>query len=151
MLWALPRAGQPSSNPGVVEPLQVSLLPPAAAPASRTESPLPRRALPVPPRYFAAHELDSRPQVLSHVEPQFPALALGPTGRVVLRLYINEAGSVDRVAVESADTTGAFEAAAREAFATARFLPGTKAGVPVKAVMRIEVLFGRPHPENAPG
>ena len=54
-----------------------------------------------------AHELDRRPQILSHVEPHFPALALVPTGRVVLRLYIDEAGGVDTVTAESADRTGA--------------------------------------------
>ena len=97
-----------------------------------------------------AHELDRRPQILSHVEPHFPALALVPTGRVVLRLYVDEDGSVESVAAESADRTGAFEAAAREAFAAARFLPGIKDGVPVKALVRVEVLFGSPHPENAP-
>jgi outer membrane biosynthesis protein TonB len=66
-----------------------------------------------------------------------------------LRLYVDEEGSVETVAAESADRTGAFEAAAREAFAAARFLPGIKGGVPVKSVVRLEVLFGSPHPENA--
>jgi TonB family protein len=86
---------------------------------------------------------------MSHVEPRFPVLALGPTGRVVLQLYVDEAGSVDTVAVESGDPTGGFEASAREAFAAARFLPGMKDGVQVKALVRIEVLFGSPHPDNA--
>lgn len=75
-------------------------------------------------------------------------LALGPTGRVVLRLYVDETGQVDEVAVESDDPTGAFAASAREAFGAAYFLPGMKGGVPVKALVRIEVLFGSPHPDN---
>lgn len=75
-------------------------------------------------------------------------LALGPTGRVVLRLYVDETGQVDEVAIESGDPTGAFEASAREAFGAAHFLPGMKGGVPVKALVRIEVLFGSPHPDN---
>ena len=154
LLYALPRAGQPANvslSARSSEPLQVSFLeatesalkeePPAVLQRSRTT--------PIPPRYFSAHELDRRPQILSHVEPNFPALALAPAGRVVLRLYVDETGRVDTVAVESADRTGAFDAAAREAFAAARFLPGIKDGVPVKALMRIEVLFGSPHPENA--
>lgn len=116
----------------------------APAPQAR-----PGKAIPPVPRYFAAHELDRRPQIMSNVEPDFPALALAPTGRVVLRLYIDENGLVDTVAVESADRTGAFDVAAREAFSGARFLPGIKGGVPVKSLMRIEVLFGSPHPENA--
>lgn len=124
---------------------------PTATPAIKEKLAAPQpapRATPVPPRYFATHELDRRAQIMSHVEPHFPVLALGPTGRVVLQLYVDEAGSVDTVAVESGDPSGAFEAAAREAFAAARFLPGMKDGVPVKALVRLEVLFGSPHPEN---
>ena len=66
----------------------------------------------------------------------------------MLRLYIDEHGSVDSVTAESAERSGAFEAAAREAFGAARFLPGIKDGVPVKSLVRLEVLFGSPHPEN---
>lgn len=105
---------------------------------------------PVPaPKYHRAAELDQRPQIRVHVEPQFPALALAPTGRVVLRLYVNEAGEVDEVAVESADATGAFAEAARKAFAGARYYPGVKDGKPVKSLVRIEVLFGLPPPPAA--
>jgi protein TonB len=150
----LPRAWQPAggfspSHPGAGS-LRVLLLPEADEPQSPAPSKLAAPATTVPraPRYVPAHQLDRRPQILSHVEPHFPALALVPTGRVVLRLYIDETGSVDAVAAESADRTGAFEAAAREAFAAARFLPGIKDGVPVKALVRLEVLFGSPHPEN---
>ena len=154
-LVALPRAWQPQvtfapsdSGSGL---LRVVLQPQAAKPQALPPAKLaaPAAGVPRAPRYLAAHELDRRPQVLSHVEPQFPALALVPTGRVVLRLYIDESGAVDAVAAESTDRTGAFEAAAREAFAAARFLPGIKDGVPVKSLVRIEVLFGSPHPENA--
>jgi protein TonB len=116
-------------------------LPPAAPAASRARLPL--------PRYYSAAELDQRPLIESHVEPQFPALALAPTGRVVLRLYVDESGRVERIAVESGDPTGAFEQAARAAFGDARFRPGIKAGVPVKSLLRIEVRFGSPHPDNS--
>lgn len=95
-----------------------------------------------------AEELDRRPLIQSQVDAQFPVLALAPTGRVLLRLYVGEDGRVERIAVESGDPTGAFEAAARTAFGAARFLPGMKDGVAVKALLRIEVLFGAPHPDN---
>jgi protein TonB len=153
-LAVLPRAWQPAagflpSDPGSGL-LRVLLLPEAAEPepAAPWKLAAPASTVPRAPRYLPARELDRRPQILSHVEPQFPALALVPTGRVVLRLYIDETGAVDAVAAESADRTGAFEAAAREAFSAARFLPGIKDGVPVKALVRLEVLFGSPHPEN---
>lgn len=100
-------------------------------------------------RYYQTHELERRPQIASHVEPVFPVLALAPAGEVVLALYVNERGGVDRVVVESDDPNGAFAASAREAFSAARFVPATRAGKPVKAQMRIQVLFGSPHPDNA--
>lgn len=153
-LALLPRAWQPAAGFSPSEPgagvLRVTVLPDAAEqPVAAPKLASPAAGVPRAPRYLAAHELDRRPQILSHVEPHFPALSLVPTGRVVLRLYIDEHGSVDSVAAESAERSGAFEAAAREAFAAARFLPGIKDGVPVKALVRVEVLFGSPHPENA--
>jgi len=155
-LSVLPRAWQPAASLSPSDPgaglLHVVLLPEIAEPPpppAHSKAASPASGVPRAARYVAAEELDRRPQVLSHVEPNFPALALVPTGRVVLRLYIDEHGGVDAVAAESADRTGAFEAAAREAFAAARFLPGVKDGVPVKALVRVEVLFGSPHPENA--
>ena len=43
--------------------------------------------------------------------------------------------------------TGAW-AAARVAFGPARSYPGMKDGLAVKALLRIEVLFGAPRPDN---
>jgi protein TonB len=147
LLGALPRADEPLPAP--VSPLLQATLAetPSAIPPQPQSAPR-RSGLLRPPRYFMAEELDRRPLIQSQVEPQFPVLALGPTGRVVLRLYVGEDGRVERIAVESGDPTGAFEAAARAAFAPARFLPGMKGGVAVKALLRIEVLFGVPHPDN---
>jgi len=101
------------------------------------------------PRYFRTDELDARPQIRVRVEPQFPALALAPNGRVVLRLYIDEKGDLDDVVVESAEGDGAFAEAARRAFAAARFTPGVKDGVAVRSLVRIEVGFGLPPPPAA--
>ncbi|MDH4189185.1 MAG: energy transducer TonB [Betaproteobacteria bacterium] len=100
--------------------------------------------------YLPARDLDRNPQIRVHVEPQFPPLALAPSGRVVLRLYVSETGTVDDIAVEYADSTGAFDVAARQAFSTARFYPGVKNGRPVKSLLRIEVQFGAPSPRAAP-
>lgn len=144
VLGALPRHWHPAASSSASEALlQVRFFAeqiPAGAAASGT---------PRAPRYYAVEQLDQRPQIMTHVEPSFPALALAPVGRVVLRLYVDETGKVDRVAVESDDPNGAFAQSAREAFAGARFLPGMRRGVAVRALVRVEVRFGTPHPDNS--
>jgi protein TonB len=149
LLGALPRweAAGFSLDAPAPRRLAVSFEPaPAVRPAPR---PVPApAALPLAPRYYAAHELERRPQILSHVEPAFPALALTPAGRVVLQLYVDEDGRVERIVTEMDDANGQFARSAHDAFAAARFLPGVKHGVPVKAVVRLEVRFGAPHPDN---
>lgn len=102
------------------------------------------------PTYYPSEELERRPQPLVHIEPRFPQLAAAPSGRVLLRLYIGETGLVERVEVESADAHADFVAAAREAFAAARFLPGMKGGAAVRSAMRLEVRFGESLP-HSPG
>ena len=147
LLGALPGAG--GSVPAPDSPVLHATLAETPSAIPPEPQPAPRRSgLLRAPRYFMAEELDRRPLIQSQVEPQFPALALAPMGRVVLRLYVGEDGRVERIAVESDDPTGAFGAAARAAFGPARFLPGMKDGLAVKALLRIEVLFGAPHPDN---
>jgi outer membrane biosynthesis protein TonB len=123
-------------------------LAPAAAPRGETAEPKP--GLLPRARYYTSDELDRRPQPTSAIEPRFPAIALTPVGRVALAVYVSENGAVDKVEVESADLTGDFAAAARQAFGGATFLPGIKGGVAVKSLMRIEVRFGEPLPNDSP-
>ena len=49
----------------------------------------------------ASAELDQRPQIMVHVQPEFPPNVSAQGGRVVLRLYIGDDGTVDEVAVRS--------------------------------------------------
>jgi TonB family protein len=98
-------------------------------------------ALPAP-HYYAAEELDERPLILQDVEPQWPGGATPGSGHVRLQLYLGENGKVDSVEVVDSYPSGAFDTAAKEAFAAARFVPGMIAGVPVKSQVRLEVLFG---------
>ena len=83
------------------------------------------------------------------VQPRFPELAPASSGRVVVRLHINEAGLVDDVKALRGDPPGAFEAAAIEAFRPARFTPGRKDGVAVKSMLDVELLFGEAPPPQA--
>lgn len=95
-----------------------------------------------PPRYLPAEELDERPLIRMPVHPAFPADAPAASGRVVLRLLINEAGVVDQALTEQADPPGIFDDAAVDAFASARFTPGRKGGIAVRSSLRIELQFG---------
>ena len=93
------------------------------------------------PVYHLAGELDPPPRPLQDIEPEYPPEAGFQPGSVVLRLYIDETGSVDRVDVLRAAPPGLFENAARTAFAAARFSPGRIAGIAVKCQLTIEVEF----------
>jgi len=96
--------------------------------------------------YYRTRDLDVRPGILTRVEPAYPdtALARGLSGKVVLRLYIDEKGVVERVETLRAQPAGYFEAAAERAFRAARFTPGRKGKQAVKTQMVIEVSFQAP-------
>jgi len=124
---------------------------PAQKPAQRRAAPAkPSAPLPALPaeRYFAAHELDERPLILSHVEPAFPAEAANSSGRVRLELLISATGAVEAVHILDAQPAGLFEEAAKDAFAEARFRPGMRSGSAVKSAIRLELLFGEPLPSD---
>lgn len=124
-------------------------------PASASAQPVERAphrgaatGMPLPaPYYHRTSELTERPAPLERIEPRFPEWA-PETGRLKLRLYINERGLVDAVDIIEAEPAGVFEQAAAEAFAAARFRPGYKDAVPVKSQIALEVRFGEPLPFN---
>lgn len=101
------------------------------------------------PVYYTAGQLDQRPQIRLHIEPLFPPGAPVARGRVVLRLYIDAQGKVEKMVVVSAEPPDVFEKSALDAFAAARYTPGMRSGVPVPSLIAIEVLFGAPAPESA--
>ena len=102
--------------------------------------------------YYHTRELDVRPGILTRVEPAYPEAALrrGLSGKVVIRLYINEQGGVDRVETVRANPAGFFEQSAARAFRTARFTPGRKGKQAVRTQMVIEVSFEAPAAAGAP-
>ncbi|MFZ1910526.1 MAG: energy transducer TonB, partial [Burkholderiales bacterium] len=105
-------------------------------------------APPASAHYYRSAELDVRPGIKTRVEPAYPEAAArrGLSGTVVLRLYINENGAVDRVETLRARPAGVFERSAEQAFREARFTPGMKDKHPVKVQMTIEVSFDTPPP-----
>jgi len=112
---------------------------PVAAPAAMPESMPETAAGSLPePRYYLLRELSVRPAVL---EDATTGLAFEgvPAQTVILRLFINEDGGIDRVAAEQSVLPEAHAQRLIDAFAHARFLPGQLEGKPVKSQMRIEV------------
>ena len=85
--------------------------------------------------------LDPPPRPLTDIDPAVPAEAGPRGGVVVLRLFINERGEVDKAEVLNSAPPGLFDASALEAFGNARFSPGYIAGVPVKSQVTFEVKF----------
>lgn len=106
------------------------------------------QALPAP-RYYAAEELDERPLILADVEPRWPGGATPGAGHVRLQLFLGEHGAVEAIEILDSYPAGAFDAAAKEAFALAKFRPGMLAGAPVKSRVRLELLFGGTLPADA--
>jgi TonB family protein len=158
--WQLAETGPARFGAGVLqarlraepsEPLMSASKPvaravPALAAAKPLPLPRPAFGAVAPPVYLPANELDEKPLIRTRVEPQFPEGAPVSEGRVVLRLYIAETGSIDEIAVVSAEPRQVFEESARRAFAGASFTPGRKNGEPVKSALTIELLFGAPVP-----
>jgi len=101
----------------------------------------PALGLPEALRYYLQSELDVRARMQGNVDPPYPAVAPPDGGYVVLKLLIGEDGRVERAVVVVAEPEGYFEQAATEAFAAARFFPGSRGGVPVKSQTFIELKF----------
>lgn len=99
--------------------------------------------------YLPASALDRRP--LPEEEPalEHPPGAPFASGYVVLRILVNELGTVDGVEVLVSDPEGVFDAAATRAFSEVRYHPAQRNGLAVKAEMIVEVKFDAPLP--APG
>ncbi len=94
-------------------------------------------------RYYRTRELDVVPGIMTRTNPEYPDMAR-VSGKVLIRLFIDERGTVEHVAVLRAEPPGVFDASARRAFLAARFTPGMKAGVPVKAQLTLQVDYTQP-------
>jgi TonB family protein len=95
----------------------------------------------VSPIYYKRSQLDARAYLVTRVDPVYPS-GIPPTGgKARIRLFINERGFVDRVAIEESRASAKFGEAAAAAFRTAQFEPGKLKGVAVKSQILIEVDF----------
>jgi hypothetical protein len=99
--------------------------------------------LPIPaPAFYTADQLTKRPQLIS--DPRLHAPESDPfpgTGKVFLKVMINELGKVISVDVEKSDVPEAVSATAAAAFGDLRFIPGEINGRRVGSILRIEVTY----------
>ncbi len=95
------------------------------------------------PRYYTATELDVRPAPKVQVMPAYAGQAAreGLKGKVVIQLFLDESGDVERLSIVRADPPGVFDEAVKQAFGTAHFTPGMKNGIAVRSQLLIEVSF----------
>lgn len=131
-------------------PFNASLKPPAPL---KPEIPL-ESALPVAsregigvlpfsaPPFYPTNQLSKRPQPLGSADLDTPEINLiVASGRMILKLWIDETGEVVDVEVESTELPEVFSRSAVAAFKHLRFTPGERGGVRVGSVMRIEVSY----------
>lgn len=99
--------------------------------------------LPLPaPAYYTTDQLTKHPQPAVLAELETPETRpLVASGRLVLKLWIDELGRVAEVTVEHSELPEVFARTAVESFKRSRFLPGEKHGQRVPTVMRIEVSY----------
>lgn len=92
------------------------------------------------PYYHPPGELSTKPQAVEEIRfADAGALADIQSGSLILELFINETGRLDRVRVESGSLPESFQEIVAETFRQALFTPGMKNHVPVKSRLRIEV------------
>jgi len=143
-------ANVPARTESVPDPSAADRPADTAQPASqpRTEG---ADLLPLPaPAYYTTDQLTKRPQPVAAADLDAPEIRpIVASGKMVLKLWINEFGVVADVAVEKSELPEVFSRTAVAAFKGLRFVPGQRNGAPVGTVMRIEVIYddGRRKPD----
>ena len=99
--------------------------------------------LPIPALgYYTTDQLSKRPQPVTAIElDSAETRAIVVSGKIILKLWINESGRVADVEVEASELPAVFSRAAVAAFRNARFTPGERNGSRVGTVMQIEVSY----------
>lgn len=90
--------------------------------------------------YYASSQLTQGPLPLGEIALDDPALApIVASGKMIMTLWINALGEVEKAEVEDSDIPVLFAGPAVAAFKRLRFLPGELQGRAVAAMMKIEV------------
>lgn len=92
------------------------------------------------PHYFRSSELSERPRVQQDISSDLGlSFADVPAQTVILRLFINEEGSIDRVVAEESYLPPDRMDILIDAFSQVKFHPGIRNSVPVKSQLKIAV------------
>jgi TonB family protein len=99
--------------------------------------------LPLPgPTYYDPTLLSKQPLPITPVDLDTPEIRpIIASGKMLLKLWINESGEVVNVELEESDLPEQFSEVAKMAFRKLRLQPGERSGVPVNTVIRIEVQY----------
>ncbi|MCX7174329.1 MAG: TonB family protein [Proteobacteria bacterium] len=94
------------------------------------------------PTYYTTDQLSKRPQPLGSADLDAPEInPIVASGKMILKLWIDESGKVIDVDIEKTELPEVFSLSALAAFKRLRFAPGERGGVRVGSVMRIEVSY----------
>jgi outer membrane biosynthesis protein TonB len=96
----------------------------------------------LPTNYYTRAELTKGPQVRTNPELEPPEVKhIVATGTLSLKVWINELGEVDKVAIDQTDLPEAIAAVAEDAFRKLRFEPAEINGRNVASVIQIEIRY----------
>jgi len=94
------------------------------------------------PAYYETDQLTKRPQPEFLAELETPETKIVvASGKMILRLLIDDQGAIAEVTVEKSDLPEIFSRTAIAAFKQSRFIPGELNGLRVGSVMHIEVSY----------
>lgn len=103
---------------------------------------------PPPWNYLPASALDERPAPIRFFD--FSSLTLPQTarGKLIVQLWINEAGTIDFLEIEQSDVPDIMTKEILEQWRTLQFVAGMKEGRRVKAVAKYEITLAAEPPQE---
>ena len=100
-------------------------------------------ALPAPDKWYSASEVDVRAEPLTDIRLHYPeGLRESVTGKVRVRLFIDEGGVVRKLQIAASEPPGLFDEVAKRGWENVRFSPARKNGAAVKSQKLIELTYG---------
>jgi protein TonB len=115
---------------------------PEPAPAPPPEPNQDAAPQPAERHYYSESELDVWPFAQGHIDVEPAALAgLKEGGKVVVHVWINDSGKVERIGVERNALPPVYSQLAAEAMAKTVFMPAMKNGHPVDSRIRVEIEY----------